>query len=239
MREFLVLIWIAGAIAAPPAEASPLQPFSIDGAVPTAPWHVVGLPRQTKPFTQFSIVDLDGHRALRVQADESYGNLVHPLDGAGNTGHLVWQWRVEQLNDAVDLRTQAGDDTALKVCASFDQPIQDMPFLDRQWLRIARSQSSEPLPGATICYVWDPHLPVGTTLPSPFTRRLRYLVLESGDQHVAQWLPERRDLAADFHRLFGAESAQVPAIVEVEVGADADNTHGHSLGYVTGLALQP
>jgi len=50
---------------------------------------------------------------------------------------------------------------------------------------------------------------------------------------------ERRDVAADFMQLFGAESPQVPPIVGVAIGADTDNTHGHSLGHVAGLVLEP
>ena len=70
----------------------------------------------------------------------------------------------------------------------------------------ARSQTDDVLPGATVCYVWDAHLPVGTTMPSPFTSRLRYMVLESGSARRGQWVDERRDVAADFLRLFGDES---------------------------------
>ena len=38
------------------------------GDAPAAPWHVVGLPQQTKPFTRFNVVTLDGQRVLKVEA---------------------------------------------------------------------------------------------------------------------------------------------------------------------------
>jgi hypothetical protein len=50
---------------------------------------------------------------------------------------------------------------------------------------------------------------------------------------------ERRDVAADFAKLFGDESDRVPTIIGVAVGADADNTRSHSLGHVAGIALEP
>jgi hypothetical protein len=31
----------------------------------------------------------------------------------------------------------------------------------------------------------------------------------------------------------------VPPIIGVAVGADSDNTHTHSVGYVSGLVLEP
>ena len=89
------------------------------------------------------------------------------------------------------------------------------------------------------CYVWDAHLPVGTAIPNAFTKRVRYKVLESGPARLHQWTPEKRNLAADFIELFGDESKEVPPVTGVAVGADADNTHGHSLAHVADLVLEP
>ncbi len=68
---------------------------------------------------------------------------------------------------------------------------------------------------------------------------MRYLVLESGPQHLHEWRSEQRDVPADFVRLFGGESMQVPPVIGVAIGADADNTHAHSLGHVADLVLAP
>lgn len=215
-----------------------LQPLDGSAAEPPAPWHVVGLPRQTKPFTQFGVVEVEGRRALRVEADASYGNLVHPLPPQAG-GHLAWQWRVDRPLAESDLRVKSGDDTAVKVCVFFDEPLDKMSFADRQLLKLARARSADPVPAATLCYVWDTRLAAGTGIDNAYTRRVRYLVLESGAEKHGRWVPERRDLAADFSRAFGAECDVVPPVVGVAVGADADNTHGHSVAYVRQLALEP
>ena len=214
-----------------------LAPFGAVASPPQAPWHVVGLPQQTKPFTRFSVVDVDGKRAVKIEADESYGNLVHPLK-ANAPAHLAWQWRVEQPIEAADLRQKSGDDNAVKVCVFFDEPIGQLSFVERQALRYFRARSTEPIPAATLCYVWDTHLPPGTALDNPFTRRMRYFVLESGAAQLDRWVAERRDLAADFRRVFGSECPTVPPVVGVSIGADADNTHGHSVAYVGDLSLE-
>ena len=222
------------------AAAEPLlTPFSAEGSTPAAPWRVVGLPQQTKPFTQFSVVDIDGVRALRIEANESYGNLVHPVRFSGSSAHLAWQWRMEKQIENADLRTRGGDDTAVKVCVFFDMPMDNIPFADRQILRIARSKTTDPVPGATVCYVWDARLAAGTTLDNAFTKRMRYIVVRSGAGPLRQWMSERRDVAADFVKLFGAELDRMPPITAVAVGADADNTHTQSLAYVGSLVLEP
>jgi len=221
------------------ADAQLLQPFGSIGGAPAPPWHVAGLPRQKKPFTRFSLVDLEGRHALRVEADSSYGNLVHPLHTDGTALMLSWQWRVDEFVAGSDLRTKNGDDTPVKVCVFFDVPIAQVPFVERQVLRMARAASDEPLPASTVCYVWDRTLPAGTVLDNAYTHRMRYMVLQGGAQNLHRWVAEHRDVGADFLRLFGNESSQIPHIVGVAVGADADNTHGHSVAHVADLVLAP
>jgi hypothetical protein len=230
------------AVVAALAESPLLQPLIGPPGAPPWPWHVVGLPHQNKPLTRFQMVDLEGRRVLRVESESGYGNLVHPLQAgrAGQLGsHLVWQWRVDDLIEQADLRTKAGDDTALKVCVFFDLSISRVPFVERQLLRLARSASQEPLPASTVCYVWDSRLPVGTMLHNAYTHRVRYVVLQSGAAHLHEWMSERRDVAADFVALFGDESRELPPIMGVAIGADADNTRSHSLAHVAALVLEP
>ena len=220
-------------------EGVTIRPFAGGGSTPASPWRVVGLPNQTKPFTRFSVTELDGRKALKVEADSSYGNLVHPLQAELTHAHLAWQWRVDDLNEAADIQVRRGEDIALKVCTLWDLSLERMPFGDRQSLRFLRSRTTDPVPGATVCYIWDAHLPVGTQLDSPFTRRLRYIVLRSGAEGLRRWTPEKRDIAADFLKLFGDETHELPPLIGVAVGADADNTHGHSLAHAADLVLSP
>jgi hypothetical protein len=229
------LLMLAGA--APAAGLVPLEAGS--GPVPPAPWHVAGLPLQKKPFTRFSIEQVDGRRVLRVEADRSYGNLVHPLPGGDPGRFLSWRWRVDVPNEHANLRTRAGDDSAAEVCVMFDLPLQAVPFVDRQMVRLARTQSAELLPAATVCYVWDTHLPIGTTLDNAFTRRIRLIVLRGADMAPMTWRIERRDVRADFLRLFGDEATEVPDIIGVGIGADADNTQSRSLSHIADLVLEP
>jgi hypothetical protein len=126
------------------------------------------------------------------------------------------------------------------VCVSFDLSIDNIPFTDRQILRIARGKTTEPVPAASVCYVWDAKLAAGTALDNAFTRRIRYIVLQSGNDRLDRWVSERRDLGADFMRLFKDESPNaVPPIIGIAIGADSDNTKSHAVSYVSGIVLEP
>ena len=226
---------VAAALLAVVAASSAAELASPIGtqAEPAAPWRVIGLPKQSKPFTHFSVAELDGHRVLRIEADRSYGNLVHALH-ATPAGGLAWRWRVDQPIVGADLHQRSGDDAALKVCALFDMPIANVPFIERQLLRLASSRAGEPLPTATLCYVWDNTLPTGTLLHNAFTHRLRFIVVHGVSGH---WSDEQHDLAADFKRAFGGESSEVPPLAGIAIGADSDNTASHSLAHLEQLRL--
>ncbi|MBS0495778.1 MAG: DUF3047 domain-containing protein, partial [Proteobacteria bacterium] len=92
---------------------------------------------------------------------------------------------------------------------------------------------------ATLCYVWDHALPVGTVLRNAFTGTVRIVVVNSGEQRLGQWIAQEHDLDADFLRAFGPDVSSVPPLVGIAVIADADNTQGHSLGYVGDISLGP
>jgi Protein of unknown function (DUF3047) len=244
MTTLRAAAWMAASIAAlmllllpMPAQAQALQPLvAADGSI-SAAWRDARLPQQQLPATRYAAQVLEGRRAIRIEADAAYGNLVHPLQAAAAGLTLSWSWRVERFVEQSDLRRKDGDDNAVKVCVFFDLPMSDVPFVERQLLRLARSKSGEALPAATVCYVWDRQLAAGTVLPNPYSRRVRYLVLRSAEDGRGAWRDERRDVAADFLRLFGDEATQAPAVTAVAFGADADNTRGHSLAFVADLSL--
>ena len=224
-----------------PARAQTLTPLTAaEGDTPPAPWRVVGLPKTGKNLTRFDLVTLEGQRVLRISADNSYANLVHELPALALTpGTLLrWRWRLDQPLPLADLTRKSGDDVPVKVCVLFDMPLTSLGLVERNLVRLARSLSHEYLPAATLCYVWDNRLPVGTGLPNAFTRRVRYLVLNSGTSQLKQWVTHERDLAADFQQAFGHEAAGIlPPLVAILVGADSDTTDGLSLAYASDLVL--
>jgi hypothetical protein len=208
------------------------------GEAPAA-WKFATLPNKTA--TKYSIVDLGGARALKVEAADSYGNLVHsarfqPTDRSA----VAWRWRVDKLIDEADLKSRGGEDSAAKLCVFFGFDGSKLPFTERTKLALARSSTGQDVPTQTLCYVWDNKLPIDTSLPSPFTKRIRYIVLQSGSAKLGQWVAQKRDVVADYQRMFGDESeGKTPEVTGVAVQADADNTHGQSLAYFGDITLTP
>jgi hypothetical protein len=201
----------------------------------------VGLPANKVPLARVEISPQDGTPVLSLATDKSYGSAVHDLPryapGAGAV--LRWRWKLVNPLVGADLRTKAGDDAALKVCALFDMPLDGLPLTERTLMRIARSVSGEPLPSASLCYVWDATLPAGTLLPNAFSARVRYLVANGAETPPGRWVSHERRLSKDFLMAFGHEVSSVPPLIAIAVGADSDNTAGQSLGYVGDVTLAP
>ena len=202
---------------------------------------MVGVPGGKIPLTTYAMVEMDGRKVLRVEANKSYGNLVHdlPLVRAEAGARLRWRWRLDEPLRGADLRRREGDDSPLKVCALFDMPLDKVGLIERSLLRLARGVSGEKLPSATLCYVWDHTLATGTLLPNAYTARVRLIVVNSGEQRLGQWVSHDKDLAADFKRAFGEESDTLPPLQAILVGADADSTGGRSLGWIGDVTLSP
>lgn len=238
-----VLTGLVSAALACPAQAADeaaIKPFSsAPPGEPPAGWKFTNLPN--KAATKFSVVELNGAHVLKVEAENSYGNLVHGLHvQPGEHSKVAWKWRVDKLIDSADLTVRSGEDSPAKLCVFFGFEASKLSFGERAKLTLAKSATGEDVPTETLCYVWDNKLAIDTAQTSVFTKRIRFLVLQSGTSRLGQWVSERRDVSVDYQRMFGDESeGKFPEIVGVAAGADADNTHGHSLAYFGDVTLAP
>ncbi len=212
-----------------------------DAEGPTAPWRLALLPRQSKPATHFSVVNLDAERVLRVASSKSYGKLIHAVNAApASPKRLQWDWRID-LSPETDLRSRSGDDVALRVCAFYDWPSERMPAVDRARQALAELIAGETLPGAAVCYVWDTSLPIGTVMPNAFSRRIRMIVVDGHDASKASWREHSRDLQKDFRTAFADEwqdGDMLPPLLAVAIGADTDNTGSEALAYLRSISLR-
>ena len=226
------LLALLAAVAAPGARALDVTAFSkAAGAGVPAPWRFIGLPeRYAKPPSTLDIFELDGKKVLRLRTDSSWGTVAHPM--AGQVKTLQFAWRLDKPLTRSSLKAKSTEDAALKVCLSFDMPIDNVPAGERLLFRLAQLVSRDKLPTATLCYTWAHADSVGAVVPSPVTNRVRYLILHAAADPLQTWQVHTRNVNTDFLKAFGAEATVTPAVTAVVIGADADNTQDTSVGYV-------
>jgi hypothetical protein len=78
-------------------------------------------------------------------------------------------------------------------------------------------------------YIWDSTAPVGATFKSEKTGTVRYVVVQSGSARLGQWITERRNVAEDFRKLWGAEPDNPGAIA---ISIDSDDTRSSAEAFV-------
>jgi hypothetical protein len=137
-----------------------------------------------------AIVVDGGRRALRMKTDHESVKIWREVRvGVNQTPRLVWEWKALALPDGGDVRTPTRNDQAARIMVLFEG-----------W--------------KAILYVWDTMAPVGTEVrPEEFALVDRALVVvRSGPAELGQWRAERRDVRADYLRLFGAQPKSVKGI---------------------------
>ena len=225
-RAAAALVWASAMACAGAAAPEPIAPFSAAQPGSRLPpgWSILPLPRKKAP--DFTLVHDGGVTVLHVRSESAVGSAVHRMRVDPRAANrLTWRWKVDHALANAALGTREGDDFAARVYVSFDVPEESLSFASRAKLKIARFIYGPDTPAAAICYVWDNRHPVGTTLWSPFSDRLRMVVLESGNARAGEWVAESRDVDADFRAAFAATwKAPTPAITGVAVAADTDQT---------------
>ncbi|WP_372656924.1 DUF3047 domain-containing protein [Hydrogenophaga sp.] len=145
-----------------------------------------------------------GRAALHAHS-ESGDSLVRLALQAENPqlGQLRFSWFVDALNPDADLRDRELDDAVVRVILQFSGDRSHFSQRDHMLSELMQLVTGEPLPYATLIYVWDHNLPVGTVLPHPRSQRIKLMVLESGEARLGQWVDFERDVAADYRHAFG------------------------------------
>lgn len=209
----------AGATAWTPAQIARWQPMQLPG----------------KRLTSYSLGEQAGLAAVRAEAASSVSMLRQPLRvEPQEIGHLAFSWNVPALIDGADVGLRQSDDSPARLVLAFDGDRSTFSAKNAMLSELAHAMTGEPMPYATLMYVWCNTRPVGTVVHSPRTDRIRKLVVASGPQQLNQWLHFRRDVRADFELAFGEAPG---ALLTIALMTDSDNTRSNALAWYGGIAL--
>ena len=155
------------------------------------------------PRYDFTVVDDHGRRALDLRSGDDHWTIAHEIKvDLKATPMLEWSWKVVTLPAGADLRKKAASDATGHIFVI--------------WPRFP-----EMLRSRLIGYAWDPSLPAGTIVPSAKTGTVTFVIVRSGRAGLGAWHDERRDVAADYLRLYGEKP---PAPRAVALSIDTNDT---------------
>lgn len=202
---------------AQPADTAQLRAFN-------QTWIEQRLP--TKVPTRYSRVQRDGREAIAAHAEGSVSLMRRDVRiEPAQLGRLQLSWLVDELIADADMGQRDRDDSPVRVVLAFDGDRSRFSPRDAAASELSMLLTGEPLPYATLMYVWCNHRPSGSVIENARTARIRKLVIESGASGLGRWRDYDRDVIADFEHAF----AEPPgALIGVGLMTDADNTRSRA-----------
>lgn len=201
-------------------------PPGTGGAHALAPWEPYFVRRGSAP-TEYRVVEVEGAAVLEADAREGGSGLYrkiridpkrHPV--------LEWRWRVTPDPDT-PLEVSSGTSPLARLSLAFHGDPNKLDFDDRAKLRLAMLLTANGLPYASLLYVWMLDVPVETVIRSPYTDRVRMIVVESGPQRIGEWVTVRRNVLEDYRRAFGEEANDIVAVgLMTDPGDDGSRRRG-------------
>jgi len=203
-----------------------------------APWHHKAFPG--KRPTQYRPMQYEGRNAMLAQASSSASMLRQTVRVAPqDLGLLRFSWKVPALIASADLAIRELDDSPVRIVLAFEGDRSRFSMKDAMLSELSQALTGEPMPYATLMYVWSNQREEGTVIPNPRTDRIRKIVLESGPESLGRWLNYERDIRADFEKAFGEAPG---ALLGIGIMTDSDNTQSVTqawYGPVQLVAKQP
>jgi Protein of unknown function (DUF3047) len=189
-----------------------------------------------KKQTDYRATLHEGRQAVRSESSAAASMLrqtvrVEPAD----LGKVSFSWKVPALIANADMTQAETSDSPVRLVLAFEGDRSKFSAKNSMVSELALALTGEPLPYATLMYVWGTHRAPGSIIHSHRTDRIRKLVLESGPQHLGRWLDYERDIKADFEKAFGEAPG---ALVGVGIMTDTDNTGGQTQAWYGPVSLQ-
>jgi len=216
-------------LAVPPQSEAPV-PGLLD---PVALWQHQNFPgKRATQYRSDRVENRDATHALAVSSASMLRRSVR-IEPA-ELGALRFSWRVPALIALADLGDRNLADSPVRVVLAFEGDRSRLSARDAMLSELAHTLTGEPMPYATLIYVWCNQRPSESVIHSPRTARVRKLVMESGPQRLGRWLDYERDIRADFEKAFGEPPG---ALVAVGIMTDTDNTGETAQAWYGPLAL--
>jgi Protein of unknown function (DUF3047) len=186
-------------------------------------WHAQPI-RGAKHATAYRYVRDDEANATVLQgvADAAVGALTYRFDGDAHVHSILrFKWKPGNLISSSNPLTKAGDDYAARIYVTFASDPLRASLREKTENAIAHALYGETPPHAALSYVFTHKAALGTIITSPYTHRVKKIVVDSDPASIGKWKSFTRDIYDDYKRAFGEEPTRISGIALM---VDTDNT---------------
>ncbi len=185
--------------------------------------------------TRYSIVTQGSENWLKAESHASASALIFATDfNVYEYPTMRWRWKVDNVYREGDPRLKAGDDYPLRLCVVFqDDPGDTTPLAllehGLHWLI-----SGEKAPHSSLDYVWASKELPETVVTSPYTDRVKMILMEKGERELGRWVEEKVDILKDYQLAFHQKP---PKMARLAIMNDSDNTGESSVSSIDWIEL--
>ena len=196
-------------------------------------WEVVRIPG--KVATQYSVVRLSNRRTLMASAASSASMLRKDLRiEPEQLNALNFSWQIQKLIEGADRAQRDYDDSPVRLVLAFDGDRSQFSPKNAMLSELTHALTGQPMPYATLMYVWCNQRPVNSVIQNPRTDRIRKIVVESGAGRLNQWTSYERNIRADYEKAYGEAPG---ALIGIGIMTDSDNTRSHAQAWYGPIQL--
>ncbi len=216
------------------AAVTPFSAASAGGDLPLG-WRPYIL-RPDRVHTAYELVTRDDAVVLHANAQSASSGLHCAVDiDPHRTPWLRWRWRADAVATKASVADDDTEDTPARLVVAFAGDMSEFRLRDRLFFEQVELFTGNVLPYATLTYVWDGSAAVGSVLKYPRSSRIRYQVVESGNENAGRWLAYERNVLDDYQRIFGEPVSG--HITSVGLLTDSDDLKNHAEAWYGDIGL--
>lgn len=179
--------------------------------------------------TSYTLVNDKNINVVKAESMESASSLTRKIRfNPKQYPYLSWRWKVNKAIPGSDVTSKAGDDYAARVYVMFKYDFKDLPLREQSRANMYKLLKGKLPPLATLNYIWGNKTPVGKIVSSPYTQRIKMVILKNKNSELEQWHVEERNIYEDYKKAFGEEPKDV---ISLAIMTDTDNTSAMAESY--------
>jgi len=179
--------------------------------------------------TEYSLVNDNDIKVVKAESNESASGLTKKIQfNPKEYPYLSWRWKVNKAIPGTDVTSKSGDDYAARVYVIFEYDVKDLPKAEQSRVKLYKFFKGKLPPLATLNYIWGNKAGLGQIVSSPYSDRVKMIILQNKDSSLQQWHMEERNIYEDYKAAFGEEPKDVTSIA---IMTDTDNTSAMAESY--------
>lgn len=198
-------------------------------------WEPLNFPK-IKKHSIYGIISDKGKRVLQCETNGSASGLVYKE--RFNIYHykkLKWKWKISNIYNNVDPLKKSGDDYPVRIYIIFKYNPEKATLYEKAVYNAAKLVYGEFPPQSSLNYVWSSKVIPDRIITSPFTERVKLILMEKGNEKVNRWITEGADIFEDYKKAFGTNP---PETASLAIMSDSDNSGQSAMAFIEYIDIE-